>query len=1076
MTKDKKSALFFQLGAKAKKLAEKISHQVDKKKFNDKNENGENKKTEKLAKTYEEKKRKFLKLLKKIIDKPDLADGALSTAVSGNKEGISNSIIAKTALKTIKTAITNPSLTASAFRVFDLKAIEELRNIANGEASLDKNNLPLYIKFLADKDIANFLSANSEKLTELVEHLAPKITEILFKALGNIEKIKPQYEEQKKEIQDNSKKFEKLPKYREELELLKQSSSKDNEAINSLSQKINKLESLKKLESDYARAIIVSTLKETALNDPAILNEFLIPGINDILKSLIKDPQKLNELIDLTIDMATQQDAGKKAQLLSNLITKLDIKDLLNSSNLSNILSSQSKNSSKNLGKLLHGLLTNQEILPKNILQVTTEFTPEFFTFLMTKAPKIASKVLDNKDLTGELYDRISYELSHSSGLLDRLIPVIKPEFLAKLAPSVEQLATGILSSTSVDKLDEIYKNLQIMRRSENPVDIETSRKFLISEAVALLQDKNIQGALTKKLPILLADEKSKANITNIVKFAISETVPNIKLPEEFIENTTDFGGKIASAVLGMIPEMTTLSNNLDKHSTLMAKLNNSSNQNQETVVVHENELAQAKVNIVTNISDMLKKITPTFVSPRIMSPKDMSHSPFASYIENNRDSIQNLAMTIAKEGNFYQSLNISEQRLNKLTESTLNLLPKAMDIIIPALSYLTDDRAAAQKLLDQFQILLDAPADFTTKQKMALYSAFADYIIVFLNRTDKKPLKQTIEDQLSGFLQDNSEDLGNILEYAISSTKLGKIFENRGSSLAYIMGSDIQLLAKVTGYYNNRDYYSLFKEVPKLISATITAIFLTGIIVDLVRHVKQSYFTSIATRRAKFEKYANSLSNSGLQKSSNGEKIDLGVGLESLALNIDIRKKSRTFHYSLVHRDFTGLDMSKLAIPLENAKIGQFYFNKAEFGETSFKNSEITNCSFKNAIFKENVSFDGATIDANTLKTLIPSIVRHNKLHEENPIILKNVKIIGDISKINLCGIFDNPDLTKAQTKNTNHKNLEQPTKAQIPPSVAQEAQEIGNSLEHNFKSGKKSNNQVKNVRTEASISHSLK
>ena len=116
---------------------------------------------------------------------------------------------------------------------------------------------------------------------------------------------------------------------------------------------------------------------------------------------------------------------------------------------------------------------------------------------------------------------------------------------------------------------------------------------------------------------------------------------------------------------------------------------------------------------------------------------------------------------------------------------------------------------------------------------------------------------------------------------------------------------------------------------------------------------------------------------------------------------------KNGTTKYSLTNKDMHGLHF-KQEQKLDNFIIDGFNFTKTRFEKLSFENSKISNCSFKNVEFKEVVSFKGATIDVESLKTLIPIIEKHNKKHPEKRITLDGATFVEDLEKINLDNVVD--------------------------------------------------------------------
>lgn len=86
------------------------------------------------------------------------------------------------------------------------------------------------------------------------------------------------------------------------------------------------------------------------------------------------------------------------------------------------------------------------------------------------------------------------------------------------------------------------------------------------------------------------------------------------------------------------------------------------------------------------------------------------------------------------------------------------------------------------------------------------------------------------------------------------------------------------------------------------------------------------------------------------------------------------------------------------VALQLNNTKWSNVTMVNSIISNVNFAGSELSNCSFLGAQIDSKTRFDGATIDAATLRSLADIRTNNGK-----PINLDNVKIIGDISNIDL-------------------------------------------------------------------------
>lgn len=127
------------------------------------------------------------------------------------------------------------------------------------------------------------------------------------------------------------------------------------------------------------------------------------------------------------------------------------------------------------------------------------------------------------------------------------------------------------------------------------------------------------------------------------------------------------------------------------------------------------------------------------------------------------------------------------------------------------------------------------------------------------------------------------------------------------------------------------------------------------------------------------------------------GEKDSQGEGLKTL--------KDYGTAFDGVHFSPEKLDPTKElkrntsgALDLGNVSIENCSFVNTQFSNVSFKAAKLTNTSFLGASFDDKTSFAGATIDAETLKSLADPRTNPGK-----PIKLNGAKITGDISGIDL-------------------------------------------------------------------------
>ncbi|NRB10382.1 MAG: pentapeptide repeat-containing protein [Rickettsiaceae bacterium] len=130
--------------------------------------------------------------------------------------------------------------------------------------------------------------------------------------------------------------------------------------------------------------------------------------------------------------------------------------------------------------------------------------------------------------------------------------------------------------------------------------------------------------------------------------------------------------------------------------------------------------------------------------------------------------------------------------------------------------------------------------------------------------------------------------------------------------------------------------------------------------------------------------------------------------------------KELKLENVTIKNLQFVGTNLEHVSF--KNSKFVGTPFLGAKFDKVSFENCILENVSFDKAVFNGKVNFKGATIDGKTLATLAP-LIKQNK-----NILLDGVKIIGDLSNLDLSGIsLKGADLSGVtKVTNTNFKKTD--------------------------------------------------
>ncbi|MDR0329459.1 MAG: hypothetical protein LBH99_02150 [Rickettsia sp.] len=295
-------------------------HQAEKEiKQQQKQEKKEIKQQQKRELSYQEEKEKFFKICSDILKDQTHLEKILSPLAEPRtkEKGIGKGQAFKAAIEGIQFAVSHAKTTVGVITSggFYAKEIEKLQKILNGEEKYDPSNPPFFIKLLQDPDTKTFLTQNVEIINGLVENLAPILTKIALKELGKIDEIQKDFNSKKDDIQ-------KLPELDKELQELKSSTIRKESKIKELEEKID---SLKSLQARYDRAILLQELKKAGF-DEKYINSQLLPIVKNTVVEILKNPENIIDIVQLTADRALSDDPQVKKDLLATILDKIDLR------------------------------------------------------------------------------------------------------------------------------------------------------------------------------------------------------------------------------------------------------------------------------------------------------------------------------------------------------------------------------------------------------------------------------------------------------------------------------------------------------------------------------------------------------------------------------------------------------------------------------------------------------------------------------------------------------------------------------------------------------------------------------
>ncbi|WP_342260267.1 hypothetical protein [Candidatus Tisiphia endosymbiont of Metellina segmentata] len=938
-----------------------------------KQEKKEIKQQQKRELSYQEEKEKFFKICSDILKDQTRLEKILSPLAEPRtkEKGIGKGQAFKAAIEGIQFAVSHAKTTVGVITSggFYAKEIEKLQKILNGEEKYDPSNLPFFIKLLQDPDTKTFLTQNVEIINGLVENLAPILTKIALKELGKIDEIQKDFNSKKDDIQ-------KLPELDKELQELKSSTIRKESKIKELEEKID---SLKSLQAKYDRAILLQELKKAGF-DEKYINSQLLPIVKNIVVEILKTPENIIEIVQLTADRALSDDPQVKKDLLGTILDKIDISVL-----------------DATLTTLKEKL---PDVLAKNkteIANIAVQVLPKLLETLKSNAKSLAQSNTQNLEKE-DIYKVVA----------SPIIPIlanVNPEFYGKVIPIAIDVLQNTMKAVSLEQIKELYQDIQTITQDTSDIELkDQATGRVIKQFIGLLENADIQQNIKEDLPNLLREntETIKAIVNNI-----SNNNPQIAryaVPQELIDATVPLMVDIVSAGLSTVPELVGINSNLAKYQ------NEASN--------------EASLGILSNIIDDVGRVAQN-ITPLLTKS-------IPAYLQQNKATILAVTKNVTEQKEIKASLDpagVKPELVLKMAELAIDTVPQILPIATDLVNATLKDKEGVTTIITKIQDLVNSPEE----EKIAQAVTVADSILDFINKPKNADVRKIIDKDIPKFLGENAERFGAVVDEFLNTTVVGRNLKVKGQEIIELASNKIPDLTKIAEQFKTGNYNMGMFGIFKLLSDRKLLGIVSETLVEGARFLIQRSFTSLRTRRQKWSeslgKVHFSFSDKDSQQSSqqiDGQKLDLGELLQQQADATDIGTISKTVEYSLISKDFRGFVFDKEnPIPTKNVIVNGFNFDKAIFKERSFQNSEISNCSFKGAIFKDKISFEGTTIDAKSLKTLLPAINQYNKNHANNKITLDNVKIVGDISGLTFKDIsMKGTDLTEAQFTSEDSKS----------------------------------------------------
>ncbi len=918
---------------------------------------------------------------------------------------------------------------------FFKKEGERLIDIFNGKKKLNNKNLPFFLKLLQDKKAQEFLKKNGQNIDILISSIAPKIAEIALANLGDLEKIN-------KEIQSKAKEFKKLPEIEQNIALLmtNEFSKDNNKQIKELEQQIAPL---KELQNKKQIAQTISDLKLQKI-DTKYLSKMIMPVINDVTHELLVDnPADLADIIKLSGDMAFEKNVVKKNQILGKILGKIDVAKLVTSDHLINFLSQENSKdltkiantvikNNKNLqqrmdnfgidktlikdavplaAKIGNRVLSNPKIdnvvkVAKNII-IDGKLNPNNITPIVSAVSDFITetKMLDvikndvpdflgtHKNMFGNIVSKSvpqALKTMQTDKLPVQILNDVKPDFYKNAVEAFIPLVGDVLKSATNEQINKIVADTQILAKptlnemSGLQLDNLKEQKAnslnnIVNEGLKIVSNSKVTGGIAKNVGGLLGQKDFQNGVVQIIGNA-QKNIPAVErlgLEDKLVKNAVPIVSNLGSALASRTKDVVGLYNKLSNIVGKDLEVDETRKQAYE-MIDHANNIIGFPVGLHLNVH------VPNFLRN---NEKEIVKT-VGNFFEKNQDFAKaSFGMGIDKE--FAQDLT------NAATSIAADMLPEVVSLA----GSLLKDKKNAVNIFEQIGKLAKADDKAT---KIASGSALASTIYTTISKNPN--LKKIINTKLPEILDRNNAKFGAILDKLMVKTKIGRNLTIKGSEIlrtVQVKTPQInQLLSDINKGKIGNIVFSAAKLLidPKMLTVT------SQLIGDAARYIYQKNFVTNTKRRKECNVEVNGAFadiTKNLPKIKKGEKLpDLGKLLES---KVNLEQKN-SLQYLLKNHDMRGLELHQNPLDLNNFKINDFNFKDVKFkGEVSFAGSNLKKCSFKNAKFEQGVSFDGATIDSKTLESLLPAIRKHNAKNVENKITLDNIKITGDVAKLNM-------------------------------------------------------------------------
>lgn len=574
----------------------------------------------------------------------------------------------------------------------------------------------------------------------------------------------------------------------------------------------------------------------------------------------------------------------------------------------------------------------------------------------------------------------------------------VDKNFIRRIVPLVLKLGGGVLEGKSNKKVQEIYKNLIISNKN--------SGRDIIKNALEIFTSPKVAEVVKKDLVEFLRDSANQKEITKIAENVLDDKFTRF-VSKEFFRDTVSLATNASSTILEHTPEMVMIYEFYMKHQDLGLELLT----NKNLSPTRKEEIIGTQKAMILSILDNTSKV----VQDLALSLKSTLPQYFA---DNKKNILEFLDKTEVQQN--IRSLGLNPKFVSDATAATIPFIVDVLPIIAELTESCLADKEGLERIIEQTKEVMNVPESKQAEKVGKLVNSLIKF------NKDNPKVKEVLQEKIPELLIKHAKDLGPVVEKFLNETEMGKKLKLKGEAIVKALGYHAKEVGTITASYKKGEYSAMVRPLINLLSDTKVLSLAVEATVNLWKYNFQKHFVSNSTREKVIGEKMNQIIEDVLPNplviAKSDKKIDLSSIFQEQAEKYSRNNSSEyspILNYSLNNKDLRGLFFEKVDMKLDDFEIKGFNFNEVTLGKCSMKNVELKECSFKRVTFKEHIDFEGATIDGNTLTTLLPEIKKYNKKHPEKTMNLDNIRVFGNISEeVKLNPLLKNVDLNKATVK----------------------------------------------------------